>query len=162
MPTSPGSGLTAETDRLLEGSGLREALILAVGVHFWQKDKQGQPAAHHILRVSKAGATEDERIVGALHDVVEDTDITLDALHQMGFAAHIVQAIDAITRRATETYAEYIDRLALNPLARLVKLNDLADNMNRGGSFPTLMTRYAKAEARLRAALPAPENQERT
>lgn len=113
-------------------------------------DRQGQPAIFHALRVMMAGQTENERIVGVLHDVVEDSLITLDDI-AFDFDSEIVNAIDALTRReAYETYREYIQRLAPNDLARAVKLADLADNIERAKDLPpaeaaSLRKRYYEA-----------------
>jgi hypothetical protein len=65
-----------------------------------------------------------------LHDVVEDCDVTLDELRALGYPEREVKAIDALTRREGESYEQFIDRLAPNPLARKVKLADIEHNMN--------------------------------
>ena len=131
---------------------MHEAFTVARMAHAGQRDKQGRPALNHVVRVSAAGRTPDERVVGMLHDVVEDSTITVADLRAHGFPDHIVAAVDAITRRkGDETYAEYIERVAGNPLARQVKLYDLEENMTRDGAwqFPSLVARYRKAKARL-------------
>ena len=104
------------------------------------------------MRVMVSGTTDDERVVGALHDVVEDSTMSLHTLRQHGFPAHIVNAVDAITRRHAETYAEYIQRVKANPLATAVKVHDLRDNLARGEAYPSLEKRYRKALAELSVA----------
>ena len=74
--------------------------------------------------------TETERICAVLHDVIEDTNITLDYLKNEGFSEDILSALDALTRRENETYDEFIDRILRNKIACYVKLADLSDNMD--------------------------------
>lgn len=94
-------------------------------------DKGGMPFFLHQVRVSLKGKTEDERITGMLHDLVEDVDgWTCERLLEEGFAPHIVQAVDNLTRRKGETYAEFIERCCLSLLSINVKLYDLEDNMD--------------------------------
>ena len=78
-----------------------------------------------------AGVTDDERIVGALHDVVEDTPWTFDDLLREGFSIQIVEAVRCLTKKSEdEDYDEFTERVRKNPLAVRVKLNDLRDNMD--------------------------------
>lgn len=110
-------------------ASLDDALRIAVRVHAGAVDKAGQPYILHPLRVMLRMTTEAERIVAALHDVVEDGDVTLDDLRVEGFSDEVVAAIDHVTRRAEESYDAFIARIAPHPLARRVKLADLEDNM---------------------------------
>lgn len=83
------------------------------------------------MRVMAAGRTVDEKIVGVLHDVVEDTDWTFDALLNEGFPVHIVEALRCVTKLwDDEPYDNFIERVKTNPLAAAVKINDLTDNMD--------------------------------
>ena len=110
---------------------LSQAITLALKAHEEQVDKSGMPYAGHIMRVMAACRTMDEKIVGVLHDVVEDTDWTFDALLEEGFPVHIVDALRCITKLSDdEPYDEFIGRVKTNPLAVAVKINDLADNMD--------------------------------
>ncbi|HEY7126994.1 MAG TPA: hypothetical protein VH540_23860 [Ktedonobacterales bacterium] len=109
---------------------LEDAIALAVQAHHGQVDKVGQPYALHVLRVMFRLETEQERIVGVLHDVIEDTNYTQGGLHRLGYSDEILAALDCLTRRSTETYEQFIERAAANPLARRVKLADLEDNMD--------------------------------
>jgi (p)ppGpp synthase/HD superfamily hydrolase len=109
---------------------LEDAIGLAVEAHHGHRDKAGQPYILHPLRVMFRLQTEVEQIVGVLHDVVEDSHYTLDDLRQMGYSERIVEAIDHLSRREDETYEELVKRAAAHPLARLVKLADLEDNMD--------------------------------
>lgn len=117
---------------------LDEAIILATQAHADQVDKGGAPYILHPLRVMMAMTTEQERIVAVLHDVVEDSDYALSDL-AAEFGWDVYDAVDALTRRDGETYEAFIKRCAQNPIARRVKLADLADNMDlsRLGREPT-------------------------
>lgn len=109
---------------------LEHALALAATAHAGQVDKAGQPYILHPLRVLLRLSDPRQRIVAALHDVVEDTPVTLADLAAAGFSADVVAAVDALTHRADETYPEYVRRAAANPLARPVKRADVLDNLD--------------------------------
>jgi len=109
---------------------LAQAIALAAQAHVNQVDKAGQPYILHPLRMMQRLDDRAAQIVAVLHDVVEDSAITLADLQAAGFAPEIISAIDAITRRADEDYAQFITRLQGNALARQVKLADLVDNMD--------------------------------
>ncbi|WP_442905106.1 GTP pyrophosphokinase [Haladaptatus sp. ZSTT2] len=73
--------------------------------------------------------SETERIVAVLHDVVEDTDYTIEAIEET-FGSMVRAAVDALTKRMGENYTEFIERVAENPIARRVKIADLENNMD--------------------------------
>ena len=99
--------------------------------HAGQVDKAGMPYAGHVMRVMQAGRTIDEKIVGMLHDLVEDTDWTFEALLAEGFPTHIIDALRCVTKLSDdEPYDAFIQRVKTNPLAVAVKINDLTDNMD--------------------------------
>ena len=99
--------------------------------HAGQVDKAGMPYAGHVMRVMQAGRTIDEKIVGVLHDLVEDTDWTFEALLAEGFPTHIIDAPRCVTKLSDdEPYDAFIQRVKTNPLAVAVKINDLTDNMD--------------------------------
>ena len=99
--------------------------------HAGQVEKAGLPYIGHVMRVMQAGKTIDEKIVGVLHDVVEDTTWTFDALLAEGFPVHIVDALRCVTKLSDdEPYESFINRVKTNPLAVAVKINDLTDNMD--------------------------------
>src|SRR5690348_14451397 len=93
-------------------------------------DKGGKPYVLHSLRVMLKQVDETAQMVAVLHDVLEDTAVTLADLRAAGFNAEICEAVDCLTRRPDETYEAMIVRVAANPLARRVKLADLEDNMD--------------------------------
>jgi (p)ppGpp synthase/HD superfamily hydrolase len=109
---------------------LDKAILIASTAHQGQMDKAGEPYILHPLRVMFTRRTETERICAVLHDVIEDTNITLDYLKNEGFSEDILSALDALTRRENETYDEFIDRILRNKIACYVKLADLSDNMD--------------------------------
>lgn len=109
---------------------LEDAILLAVQAHKGQVEKAGEPYVLHVLRVMFRLEGEHARMAGVLHDVVEDTPYTLDDLRQLGYPPPVVAAVDHLTRRATESYDEFVARAGANPIARRVKLADLEDNMD--------------------------------
>jgi (p)ppGpp synthase/HD superfamily hydrolase len=113
------------------GEQLNRAILIAMEAHEGQLDTHnGRPYIEHPFRIMNAGHTLQEKIVGILHDVVEDTSWTLEQLAGEGFSSEIVEGVDAMSRRDNESYDEYIIRLQDNPIAVRVKLNDLTDNMD--------------------------------
>ena len=110
---------------------LARAISIALEAHRGATDKAGMPYAGHIMRVMQAGKTYDEKIVGVLHDLVEDTDWTFDRLLDEGFPVYIVDALRCVTKTSEdEPYEDFIKRVKSNPLAVAVKINDLSDNMD--------------------------------
>lgn len=119
-----------ENHESVAGHLLEQAIALAVEKHRGQSDKSGAPYILHPLRMMTRMKTTEAMIVAVLHDVVEDTDTSLADLRQMGFPESVVAAVDALSRRADESYEEFTARAGANPLARPVKIADLEDNMN--------------------------------
>lgn len=112
-------------------STLERAIEIATEAHRGQFDKAGNDYIGHPLRVMEAGKTTEEKIVGVLHDVVEDTDWTFERLAVEGFSGEIIEALRCVTKLSeNEPYDKFIARVKENPLAVAVKLNDLSDNMD--------------------------------
>ena len=111
---------------------LNKAIKIAQKAHRGQTDKFGTPYIGHVIRVMNAGKTYDEKMVGVLHDVIEDCpEITLDYLLQEGFPNDIVFAIECLTKTpADQDYTEFVKQTEKSPLAVSVKMNDLQDNMD--------------------------------
>jgi (p)ppGpp synthase/HD superfamily hydrolase len=107
---------------------LARAVAIAEQQHAGQVDKAGRPYIEHPRRVMRAMATDAERIVAILHDVVEDGDVTLAQLADEGFPRYLLDALDSVTRRPDETYEAFVARAAANPIGRRVKVADLQDN----------------------------------
>src|SRR5690349_788385 len=111
---------------------LDKAIAIAARAHDGQKDKAGEPYIAHPMRLMARFLASDQQnlaIVAALHDVVEDSDLTLDDLRREGFSAEVVSAIDALSRREGEDYLEFVRRAASHPRARFAKQEDLLDNL---------------------------------
>lgn len=110
---------------------MERAIEIATEAHRGQFDKAGNDYIEHPLRVMAAGETLEEKIVGVLHDVVEDGNWTFDELLQEGFTSEVVEALRCVTKLSeNEPYDKFIARVKTNPLAVRVKLNDLTDNMD--------------------------------
>ena len=111
---------------------LENALVLAATHHAGQVDKAGQPYILHPIRMMLAVKTDEERIAAILHDTVEDTSLTFDDLEEAGFSSSVIEAVKALTKTDGESRIEAAKRAAANPVARQVKLADVADNMDLG------------------------------
>ncbi len=125
---------------------LNQAIIIAARAHEGQLDKGGHPYILHPLRVMLQCQTEAERICAVLHDVVEDTNITLEYLREQGFTDEILTALACLTKRDGESYDDFISRVLQNELASRVKLADLRDNMD----LSRIQTPSNEDEARMR------------
>lgn len=126
---------------------LNKAINLAVTYHRGQVDKAGEPYILHVLRVGCAGKTEEERVLGFCHDLLEDTTCTpheIQSLLGLGTLLHL----RLLTRSKGEFYNDYIKALSTNPVCVAVKLNDLRDNLDR---LPTLALTDAKTAKALNA-----------
>jgi hypothetical protein len=137
---------------------LNDAIILATRAHQGQKDKAGAPYILHPLRLTLKMSTETEKIVAVLHDVLEDTDVTLEDMRRAGYTEPVLDALGCLTRREGELYDDYITRIRQNPLARRVKIADLEDNLNvtrlnhLSDADQIRLKKYRKAWAALTAA----------
>ena len=109
---------------------LERAIQIAAQAHAGQIDKAGQPYILHPLRVMLRMVTEEERIVAVLHDVVEDSEVSMADLSAEGFSIDILSAIEALTKLEGETRVSAAHRAAGNALARRVKLADNTENMD--------------------------------
>jgi (p)ppGpp synthase/HD superfamily hydrolase len=107
---------------------LELALQIAVKAHAGQTDKSGEPYIFHPIRVMARCATEEARIVGLLHDTVEDTDVTFTDLKSAGFPDHLLASLRLVTHEDGMPYDDYIDAMMHDPIAVEVKLADLEDN----------------------------------
>ncbi|MFI7674284.1 HD domain-containing protein [Actinophytocola sp. NPDC049390] len=119
---------------------LDDAIQVARRAHEGQLDKSGRPYIGHPLRVMGALRDERERMAAVLHDVVEDTTVTIDDLREAGCPAEVLDAIAAISKRPGEDQEAYLARVAENRIALAVKRADIADNMS-----PDRMSRLDKA-----------------
>jgi (p)ppGpp synthase/HD superfamily hydrolase len=115
-------------------STLERAIALAATVHSGQRDKAGAPYILHPLRMMMKMKTVETQMAAVLHDVIEDCGVTPALLAHEGFPESVIEAVDALTKKiingSEEPYEEFIRRAARHPIARLVKLADLEDNMD--------------------------------
>ena len=109
---------------------LEKAIQIAIEAHQGQTDRAGTSYILHLIRVMNAGQTKNEKICGILHDLVEDTPWTFEALRKEGFSEEVISALVCVTKQPNETYTHFIERIKKNSLATKVKLNDLRDNMD--------------------------------
>jgi (p)ppGpp synthase/HD superfamily hydrolase len=109
---------------------LELSISIAVNVHRGQFDKAGIPYILHPLRVMNGVKKVNEKIVGVLHDTIEDhpDKISFEYLRNEGFPEDVIAALDSVTRRKGETYTEFIYRVKENSIGRKVKIVDLRDN----------------------------------
>lgn len=134
-------------------STLERAISIAAEAHAGQTDKGGAPYVLHPLRVMLRVDGEFTRIAAVLHDLIEDTDWSLDDLRAEGFDETVLAALDGLTRREGEVYLDFCRRAASNAIARDVKLADIDDNLDpeRVAALPgqsrSLSDRYRKARA---------------
>ncbi len=106
----------------------KKALKLCFEAHKNQVDKSGLPYVFHPAHVAEQMTDEATTIVALLHDVVEDTDYTLEDLAAEGFGKEILEAVALMTHEDDVPYLDYVAKLKDNPIARAVKLADLAHN----------------------------------
>lgn len=109
---------------------LEDAIALAALAHKGQQDKADAPYILHPIRVMLRVRSEEERMAAILHDVVEDSEHTLESLRAMGYPEAVVEAVECVTKREGESYEAFIERAATNPIARRVKIADLEDNLD--------------------------------
>ena len=107
----------------------KKAMCIAYEAHRGQLDKTGVPYIFHPFHVAETMTNEAAVITALLHDVIEDTDLTLDDLAREGFDEdNILTALSLLTHNPAEDYMDYISRLSTCPLALQVKLGDLRHN----------------------------------
>ena len=127
-------------------STLNRAIAIAAEAHAGQLDKAGAPYILHPLRVMLRVEGISAQIAAVLHDVVEDSDITMDALAGEGFDEEVLSALQALTKRPGESRIEAAHRAAANPIARMVKLADNADNSDLSRIAHPTAEDYARLE----------------
>ncbi len=111
-------------------STIEKAIEIAAREHAGETDKAGKPYLLHPLRLMFAVSTPFEMMAAVLHDVVEDTSVTLQDLTDEGFHPEVIAAVDALTKRPGESRMEAAARAAESQIARVVKLADVTDNMD--------------------------------
>lgn len=108
----------------------KKAIKLMFEKHKDQVDKSGMPYVFHPWHVAEQMTDENSTLVALMHDLVEDTDLTIEDVAKLGFDDEVVEALSLMTHEKGVDYFEYVEKLAHNNLARRVKLADLAHNMD--------------------------------
>ena len=130
---------------------VEDALRIAVDAHNGQKDLDGNPVILHPIAVGLAGNNREEIIGGFLHDVVEDTEFTLNDLLARGVDKTIVETLQLLTHTKDISYDEYVQRIVTsgNSIAIHIKYNDLKHNLKRGraGGHWKIVAKHEKALA---------------
>ena len=106
----------------------KKAMRIAYEAHKNQVDKSGTPYIYHPIHLAEQMQDEAAVCVALLHDVAEDTDITLEDLRCEGFGEEIIEALRLMTHDENMPYMEYVSKIKNNPIARVVKSADLAHN----------------------------------
>ena len=106
----------------------KKALAVCFEAHKSQVDKSGLPYVFHPFHLAEQMKDEMTTIVALLHDVIEDTSITVEELRDMGFPAEAIAAIQIMTHDKSIPYMDYVAQIKKNPIAREVKLADLKHN----------------------------------
>lgn len=131
------------------------ALQIATKAHEGQKDRDGYPVILHPITVGMMGDTDEEKMAGFLHDVVEDTDYTFEDLLNEGIPTGVVNALRLLTHEKGTDYYAYVQGIidSTNPIALHVKYNDLRHNYARGKAYPDLQKKHGKALEMVKAAI---------
>ena len=136
---------------------LHKAITIACEAHQGQFSINGEPYILHPLRLLFKAKSNEERIIAVLHDVIEKSNITLADLKNKGFDQNIISAIDSLSRRRSESYIDYIERLMQNRISVKIKLLDLADNIkihsenNDNGIYDAKIKKYKNALKQIRS-----------
>lgn len=131
------------------------ALQIATKAHEGQLDKDGYPVILHPISVGMMGNTDEEKMAGFLHDVVEDTDYTFEDLLEAGIPVGVVNALRLLTHEKSTPYFDYVRAIITsgNPIALRVKYNDLQHNYARGKAYPRLQEKHGTALAMVQEAI---------
>ena len=112
----------------MKQSQSEKAYEIAKRAHLGQVDKAGEDYIKHPEKVASFVKTDEEKAVAYLHDVIEDTELTLEDLNKYDFSKEVLEAVDIITKKRGEDYQSYLSSVKKNKLARAVKLADLRHN----------------------------------
>ena len=112
----------------MKQSQSEKAYEIAKRAYLGQVDKAGEDYIKHPQKVASFVKSDEEKAVAYLHDVIEDTELTLEDLYEYGFSKEVIEAVDIITKKKGENYQSYLNSVKKNKLARAVKLADLRHN----------------------------------
>lgn len=106
----------------------KKAMKLCFHAHRDQVDKSGIPYVFHPIHLAEQMKDEDTTVAALLHDVVEDTKYSLEDLEALGFSERVIAAIRLLTHADGVAYMDYVAKIKEDPIAKAVKLADLAHN----------------------------------
>lgn len=106
----------------------KKALHVCFDAHKDQLDKAGAPYVFHPFHLAEQMPDELTTVCALLHDVVEDSGMTLVEMANMGFPAEVIEALSLLTHDTKTDYMDYVRAIAENPIARRVKIADLKHN----------------------------------
>lgn len=143
--------LNLPSSREAPSSMLAKAYAVAANAHEGHVRKDGTPYINHPLRIAMKVTTDLERTVALLHDTVEDSMLELRDLRAIGFSQEVIEAVDSVTKRPGEKYMDFVARSKANLTGRIVKLADIADNLEDQSALDPdeadfLKERYEKAQ----------------
>ena len=130
----------------------KKAMKLCFEAHKDQVDKSGMPYVFHPYHLAEQMTDEDTTVAALLHDVVEDTDYTLEDLEKLGFSPQVIQAVALLTHEEEVPYLDYVAKIKDNPIAKAVKLADIEHNsdLTRLGPddprIPAFQEKYRRAK----------------
>jgi (p)ppGpp synthase/HD superfamily hydrolase len=134
-----------------DNEAYQQALIIANFAHANQKRKDGEPYINHPLRVSEAATLicsrpNDAKIIGILHDVIEDSSITIEQIGEYGFNAFVIAGLMVLTHLKSDSYLDYILKIknSFNDDFTKIKLCDINDNLV--GATGTMKDKYLLAK----------------
>jgi (p)ppGpp synthase/HD superfamily hydrolase len=138
-------------------ASVEDAIGLAAQAHRGQRypSPEAEPYIFHPLRLMLSFLDPVGQMAAVLHDVIEDTTLEIDDLVEAGYRAEVVAAIECLTHDDSESYGDYIERVATNEVARRVKIADLRENLANNRRSPTApgnaerIERYERALGRL-------------
>lgn len=132
------------------------AFEIATRAHLHQKDIGGKPYIFHPITVSKQCQSSKAKIVALLHDVLEDSDITIEEIEREIPDKEILHAITLLTKKSQDKkgagYVEYLRRIKADAIAREVKVADLVHNMDLS-RLPRITERDTKRQDKYRQSL---------
>lgn len=112
----------------MKQSQSEKAYEIVKKAHLGQIDKAGEDYIKHPEKVASFVNSDEEKAVAYLHDVIEDTELTLEDLREYGFSEEVLKTVDVITKKKGQDYQTYLNSVKENKLARVVKLADLRHN----------------------------------
>lgn len=149
-----------DKESIIKEKDLLKKSILLIEILFKDvTDKQGKPYIGHLKRTGNRFTNNNRKVIGYLHDTIEDTSITKKELMELGFTKEIVDAVEIVSKKENEEYNEFINRIITsnNIDAILVKRSDIKDNMNMKRIKHPTERDYTRAE-KYRVALEKIEN----